>query len=253
MRREDYLMMAQLEDDHWWYRGLRDLLTRLIRPYSSSFGAAPRIFDLGCGTGANLRMLARSYPTSQLYGLDISSFAVKLASRKCPVAEIYPGDLRNPLLPADSFHCVISCDALYVPGLRASFSGLQKVIERIEVGGIFVLHLPAYQWLYSQHDQAMGTSERYTIAQVASLLVTLGLRPEWLSYHVSLMFPLIVAKRSSQWLRWDKRVEPKSDLAMPVSFVNRVLFRILQIENVAITRRLKMPFGCSVIAVGRKV
>jgi len=252
MRPEDYLMMAQLEDNHWWYRGLRDLLIRLMRPYLSGFGDASRILDLGCGSGANLRMLADTFPTSQLYGLDISPIAVDFARKKCPSAKIEEGDLRAPSLPSESFHCVISCDAIYVPGMQASFSGLQKVVERIESGGVFLLHLPAYQWLYSQHDRAMGTSERYTIGQVESAFVKLGLRPVWLSYHVSLLLPAIVAKRAPQWLFRENRDKSKSDLVMPSALVNRVLFRILQSENVAIARRIRMPFGSSVIAVGRK-
>jgi len=244
--------MSQLEDDHWWYRGLRDLLRRTLRNSSSAIPDRPRILDIGCGTGANLKMLAEHFKKSELSGFDISPLAVELAKRKCPSADIYVDDIRSPSLRADCFDLILSCDALYVPGLRSSLAGIQQTVQRLADGGLLILHLPAYQWLYSQHDQAMGTTERYSMRQVDALLATLGLRCETISYRVSTIFPLIVAKRAPQWIRKRKVAEPRSDLAMPPDAINRLLFWILQRENVAISRQFALPFGSSLFAVGRK-
>jgi len=40
------------------------------------------IIDLGCGAGANLFFLAKKYPSSKFYGLDINPFYIKIAKSK---------------------------------------------------------------------------------------------------------------------------------------------------------------------------
>jgi len=43
---------------------------------------AHRILEVGCGTGFNLRLLARRFPQAQLVGLDVSSDMVSLTRKK---------------------------------------------------------------------------------------------------------------------------------------------------------------------------
>lgn len=41
-----------------------------------------QILEIGCGTGANLAFLAKQYPNSKLYGIDVSADMLQIASQK---------------------------------------------------------------------------------------------------------------------------------------------------------------------------
>lgn len=41
-----------------------------------------KILEVGCGTGVNLAFLAKQYPNSQLYGIDVSSDMLRIASQR---------------------------------------------------------------------------------------------------------------------------------------------------------------------------
>jgi hypothetical protein len=58
MERVVYDRMAELDSRHWWYRARRDILASLIER-KIRLPDAPRILEIGCGTGHNLAMLGR--------------------------------------------------------------------------------------------------------------------------------------------------------------------------------------------------
>ncbi len=117
--------------------------------------------------------------THYLAGFDANEFAVTEARRKCPRAEVYQSDLCSPELRCsefDLFDLIVCCDVLYVPGIRRARSGLEKLVEAMRPGALFLLHLPAYEFLKSEHDRVVHTSERYTQRKFASFWTHWGLR-----------------------------------------------------------------------------
>src|SRR5437870_1781546 len=70
---DEYRVMFEIEDDYWWYRGLRELIKNLLAQYAPARATLPMILDVGCGTGANLKLL-QSYGNA--IGVDISEQAI---------------------------------------------------------------------------------------------------------------------------------------------------------------------------------
>ena len=97
MNPEEYAVMAGVEDDHWWYRGLRDAIRKALLGSRVRLPPAPRILDAGCGTGANLELCRRAFSPSYLAGFDMSERALELAaSRGAAPDDLYPSDLCDP-------------------------------------------------------------------------------------------------------------------------------------------------------------
>lgn len=70
------------------FRGTADVMRRQVIPPITRFlraqppGEAPRILDLGCGTGRTLHQLACAHPRARLYGADMSPAYIKRARKR---------------------------------------------------------------------------------------------------------------------------------------------------------------------------
>jgi SAM-dependent methyltransferase len=250
----EHEIMSRVEERHWWYRGLRDAVHKVLISQDLAFPAGGRILDAGCGTGENLKFLGERFRPSYLGGFDLSEEAVKLAKTKAATADIYAGDIRDPQIHVDALDLVVSLDVIYIPGVEASIDGLRRLVGAMAVGGLLVLNLPAYDWLYSEHDVAIHTRERYTAGTVRKLLDDLGLEVVRLSYRLCLLFPLVVAARLPSLLRARPGdTSARSDLhSVPGDLTNRALLSVVRLENDLVAKGARMPWGSSVFAVGRK-
>jgi SAM-dependent methyltransferase len=254
MEAAEYEVMARVEERHWWYRALRDVLTRLLATLDPPLPPAPRVLDAGCGTGANLKLIAERLEPSYLGGFDRSARAVELTRAALPRADVYAGDLCRPRLRVEALDLVISMDVVCIPGIEAAMPGLRELVDRLSPGGRLILNLPAYQWLYSRHDVAVHTRERYTRTRVRELLTGLGLEVERLTYRIFLLFPLVVAVRAGRLRRpGGPAAGVRSDLHhLPGPTLNRALLAATRLENRLIAAGWRLPWGSSVLAVGRK-
>ena len=69
MDSQEYHIMAHVEQKHWWYRGLRDLVTFTLK---SLVKHNPTILDAGCGTGENFIEIHSYLPGATVIGIDNS-------------------------------------------------------------------------------------------------------------------------------------------------------------------------------------
>ena len=248
-------LLAEVEEVHWWYRALRDAVTACLKTPRFALPAGPRILDAGCGTGANLKALADFASPSYLGGFDLSEESLQSSRSKAPEADLYLSDICNPEIREGELDLAISTDVIYIPGVEAALPGLQRIADALRPGGLFILNLPAYDWLFSAHDVAIHTKERYTARAVTKLLNALNLRIEVLSYRVCFLFPAAVATRLPSMFRSrERQAEAKSDFhSRPTALTNATLFGVMAAENRLIARGVPFPWGSSVFAIGRRV
>ncbi len=142
MEPQQYEIMDRVELRHWWYLGLRDLLTQCWQQADLRLDEHPAVLDAGCGTGGNLKFFSEQLAPDYLAGFDNSPLAVAAAERKCPAADVYLGDICAPIVHRSAFDMIFSCDVIYVPGLAAARAGLVALANKLKPGGQFILHLP---------------------------------------------------------------------------------------------------------------
>src|ERR1051326_5271806 len=79
MELQEYGTMYALENHYWWFVARRDLVAAIVRAEVESqrdkqIEDRPRIFDVGCGTGANLAALSQY---GESYGIDMALEAIR--------------------------------------------------------------------------------------------------------------------------------------------------------------------------------
>jgi SAM-dependent methyltransferase len=190
--------------------------------------------------------LYRNWPDAVATGLDFSPDALHY-SRDRGHRRLAGGDLSLLPFRSGSFDVVSALDVIeHVPDDHRALSEISRVLRP---GGILVASVPAYQFLWSAHDEALHHYRRYGGKQFADLVNGTGLRVERQTYLLSALFPIAAAVR----LVARRTVTADSAAALPrvPALVNRALIG-LQNAELGIARRMPLPFGLSVLLVARK-
>ena len=247
MRPDEYRVMFQAENEHWWYRGLRDLLQVLLPRYLRTRAPA-RILDVGCGTGANLKLL-QSY--GHAIGVDISSEALAFCYyRGIPRNRAFAASATDLPFAAQSFDLAVSFDVICnIPDDVGAFAQVAHVLKP---GGYFIVQLPAYQWLWSMHDVAVGHQRRYSARDTREKLERAGLQVERIMHTNALLLPFVAIERLLRRQALEHGNTIVSDLQMILpGWLNAVLSIFYRFE-IAFESRVNFPFGLSLIVIARK-
>lgn len=238
MERAVFDRMAEQDQVHWWYvarrRILSDLIEREIRLPSDA-----RLLEIGCGTGHNLDMLGRF---GRLDAIELDPSARALASQRLGHAV---ADAALPELPgvADrTYHLIALLDVLeHVDGDEAA---LRSIADKLAPGGKILVTVPAYQWMWSAHDEAHHHKRRYSKRGLRAVAEKVGLKADRIGYFNSLLFPLAAAVRIA-----GKAIGKKeSDDKVPPAPLNRLFQSVFGLER-HLVGRIPLPAGVSLFAI----
>jgi len=242
MNLDEYRIMYEVEDTHWWYRGLRKIISQsVVRNFKSD---NLRILDLGCGTGRTLSLLD-SFGT--VTGVDISGEAIQF-SQKRGHENLLVGSASSLPFDSNQFDLVCMMDVLYHKAVPDKSVPLEEAYRVLKQGGILLINVPAYQWLRSSHDDAIHTDKRFTNGELHDLLTEAKFSVEKITFWNTVLFPLIVLIRVLR----RNRAGSGSDLEnYRPGIASAFLFGILKAESY-ILRFVSFPFGLSIFSIGKK-
>ena len=242
MKSHTYEILYNVEADHWWFRGRRELIRTQIR--SACNGAClRRILDIGCGTGMNLTMLGE-FGTQ--FGIDFSADALRLCRRRHP-CRLARGDATGLPFPNRSFDLVTALDVIeHLDDDRAAFREIARVLSP---GGLAVVFVPTFMFLWGVQDDVSLHKRRYRLPELRRLLTEAGLRVERSSYvNFFLFLPILLVRKLMKLFRVE--VESENNINSP--FVNW-LFTRLFLAEIPLLRVIRFPFGVSAFAIARKI
>lgn len=249
MEPEEYAIMYQAEQTHWWYRGM-ERITRAVLERWYPPGVGLRILDAGCGTGGVMEYLA---DYGQVTGFDLASEALDFCRLRGLQENVRLAQASVAAFPfADKrFDLVVSFDVLYERGVPDDVAALREFARVLVPGGRVLVRLPAHDWLRGRHDEAIHTRHRYTVGKLAAKLGLAGLPVEHLSYANTLLFPVALVKRLAERLWPPQGNGSRSDLTMGSGPFNGLLRAMLGAEAPLVTGP-DLPFGLTAVAVARK-
>jgi SAM-dependent methyltransferase len=242
MDRDYELQTHQAENRHWWYRGRRKVLERVVEDLR--LPARARILDAGCGSGRNMVELARH---GTVTGIELSETSVSLA-RERGMGEVIAGSVLEMPFEADSFDLAASLDV--IEHLEDDLAALRELRRVVAPGGSLLVTVPAYQWLWSGHDEINHHFRRYTRRSLQGAGEEAGWHQVRTTYFNSLLLPAAILLRVlDRFSR--KTTESSLDLWVPPEPINWLLERPLQLEAGLIGRGGRIPAGLSLLAVFR--
>ena len=114
-----------------------------------------------------------------------------------------------------------------------------------------LITVPAYGFLWSEHDEALKHRRRYTAHELRNKLVVTGYEVVRTSYFISTLFFPILALRIWQGLRKNS-THPKTSIYVLPGWINSSLVGLLGLER-RLFQRMNLPFGVSIVALARCV
>jgi SAM-dependent methyltransferase len=236
------LMKATLavDEHHWWYRGRR----RIIRAELDRLPLPPgaHVLDAGCGSGRTLQELV---DYGRVSGIELNEEAAELA-RGRGHGEVRVGRLEE--LPWDdgTFDLVTCLDVVeHVPDDRIALAELRRVCRP---GGWLLVTVPAYQALWSLHDEANHHYRRYSRASLRAAATGAGWTVTRLTSFNSLLLAPAAAVRLTQ-RRLGVHNGYTNDLALGPTWLNHVLEAPLALEASWLAGGRTLPLGLSLLAV----
>ncbi|MBI3650454.1 MAG: class I SAM-dependent methyltransferase [Acidobacteria bacterium] len=243
MNTPEYAEMFKLESFYWWFVARRKLLEKTIKQVIVRF-KNPAMLDVGCGTGINYNVLSKYGET---VSCDFSKDALTFAKSRginnlvCSRVETLP-------FQSSSFDVITALDVL--EHIDDDLAGLQELLRVTKPEGLLVITVPAYGFLWSEHDEALQHRRRYAASELRNKLTISGFEVERISYYITFLFFPIFIMRLLQSV-FKKSVYPKSSHIILPGWLNALLIGILGFERFLLNW-INFPFGVSLICIARK-
>src|SRR6266850_2699521 len=243
MQQHTYSIMYEVEEHHWWFIGRRRIIERFVAAVCREMGKRkPRILDVGCGTGANLQMLAQH---GESEGVDVSSEALEFC-RARGLAKVKQGAAESLPYEDASFDLVTGLDV--IEHLDDDVAGLKEMRRVLRPGGRAVLFVPAFMFLWGVQDDISHHRRRYTLPDLKRKLREAGLTVERATYaNLTFFAPILMGRLLMRLIGW----RPASENNITISALNGLLGRIFSVESWWL-RRLNFPFGVSIVCVAKR-
>lgn len=160
---------ARLYREHWWWRAREEYLTRLLDHLIGSSGAG-ETFDFGCGDGL-------FFPILQRYGAQPPRGLEPDASLLDPAGpwfdRITTGALVDDPSERARYGLIVALDVL--EHLEHPQPAMTILRARLRPGGWFIATVPAFDALWTSHDQVNHHYRRYRLRDLEALVGASGL------------------------------------------------------------------------------
>jgi SAM-dependent methyltransferase len=239
MNPQAYLDMADTESRHWWFLARREILSSLIDSLNLPSDAS--ILEIGCGTGGNLEMLTEH---GKLYAVEMDSTALNItATKMTKKCDVRKGKFPDEIPFQQQFDLICMFDVL--EHIDNDIDTLLAAKNLLEKKGRIVLTVPAYQWLWSSHDEFLHHKRRYSATQLRDTAEQAGYKVIKLTYFNTFLFPLALTARLKDKLF---RNTIASGTTIPTKSINNMLYNIFRAEK-SLLNKLNMPFGLSLLSI----
>ena len=243
MLKDHYDVIRKKKDDLWWFRGRRELFFSLLR--RSMKGPLKAGLDAGCGPMTNESLYGRFAERWIALDNSMESFREPVSSRN--VKAVIGGLDRAPVRE-ESVDLVLLLDVLeHTDDDKAVLLELGRCLKK---GGLLLVSVPAFNCLWSRHDEQAGHRRRYRSRGLIGLCEGCGFEVlDGHYFNTALFVPIYIARKILKILPGGKKVIESN---LSPGFADPLLRLVLTIERWVGFNLFRMPFGTSFVLLARK-
>ena len=225
----------QLKDNSWWWNKARSEIVYACM--KKSIHSNSNILDIGAGYGSMVEMLKEFGTVS---AVEPYKDAAEYLSEQLRIKTF---NTTFDAFNVTEHYDIITCfDVLeHIDDDRQALIKMQSLLMN---DGLLVLTVPAYQFLWSRHDELNHHYRRYTIKGLIEKLPH-DFIVRKITYFNTLMFPAALM---------DKALFSKNKPSYalnPNRVIDEILYRIFSVEK-HILRHINFPFGTSILLIANK-
>ncbi len=238
---------ARAEERHFWFRGFRAIVVPLVRRALEGV-PHPRILDCGCGTGANVDLLARF---GDAYGFDLSATGLQFG-REAGRTRLARASAAAAPFPDALFDLVTSFDVLITLQKSEEHAAAREMHRLTRPGGHVLVNVAALEMLRGDHSVLSHEQRRYSRRMLHDLLTGAGLVPLRMTYtNVTLVPPLAALRSFQRWRGLALEADAHREITVPAAPINGALTAVLLAESLWL-RRFNLPFGSSLLCLAAR-
>lgn len=256
MDRDVYQEWFELETYHWWFVGRRALFVQMIEDILRQAPQSQQdnflVADMGCGTGVNLDALSQF---GKVIGVDVSHTALSFCRERKPYV-LCQAPMDCLPFQSDRIRLLTAFDVLEHG--EDDDAMLREALRVCVPGGSAVFTVPAYHYMWGDHDVAAHHFRRYSIKEIRQKIEGNGFQIQRITYYNSFLFPVSILYRQTKNLfgytlrKAGVQLQAKSDFrstAPPI--LNPILLKIFSAE-LHVLKRTNLPFGLSLCCIAKK-
>ena len=212
---------------------------------------ARSIWDIGAGTGSMSRRLVQAaYDVVAVEPIPEGAQAIA----KQGVEAVFCSSLSQLGLPDSSLRIVGLFDV--VEHIEDPAELLAEVHRVLQPAGVAVLTVPAFPVLWSDEDEIAGHKRRYRRLDLDRFVTSLGFSKVSSQYlFASLLIPAVLIRvvpyKLGRHRTQEASLAAAANQLAPSPMVDRAIRGLLNVES-AISNRIRLPFGTSVMGVYRR-
>ena len=234
------------EANNWLKNGRQSLLKELVE--SSIVNCKQiEILEIGPGVGQNIPLLSR-------YGsVDaVEEHPQGLSAIQCipELRKVYP--MSVPFALNKNYDIICALDVL--EHVEDDIGFINWISRHLKAEGIFIAIVPAYQWLFSNHDLALGHYRRYSSKQLSGKISS-ELEVLHAGYFNSILFPIPCIFRlvKNLFARKCTKTDIKKKDSSNLPYIVELIFgALLDFEVMLIKNNFRLPYGLSAYCVARR-
>lgn len=253
MLREDYgnvynlEEVYDLEDNYWWFKAKRDLLFKTVKKLTKNLGTDVHLLDGGCGSGANLKAIQDLLPA---IGIEKYEDGLKLCKRR-NLNNLLSAELEHLPFKHGTFDIVLAMDVL--EHVEDDLEVLKEISRVSKENSILIVHVPAFKFLWCDHDIAVNHKRRYTVGELVEQLKKSDFKVKSINYRLCSFFLLGILRKYLIIIKKliKKNSKPQTYRPKVGMFVNNILFSIIKMEDYFLNF-IRLPFGLSIFCIAQK-
>ena len=244
-----YIEYYTLERHHWWFTARLEILRSHISSLQIPAGA--KVLNVGIATGATSVMLEQF---GAVKSVEYDKTCFDFVKQKLPQLDLDNGSILELQYADNSYDLVCAFDV--IEHVEDDTRAVSEMLRVCKPGGCVMVTVPAFKFLWSEHDEVNHHYRRYTKTQLKKLF-NLKSKIIFSSYFNFFLFSPIAGFRliskllPKKFMRNKKEAGSDFSVYQP-SFTQKLFYGIMRSENLFLRYRISLPFGVSILISVRK-